>query len=182
MVNAAGTLTLTRSAAVALMLAALIGCASEDMSDIDAFMEEKRARPGGVIEPIPAFKAYEAFAYAATTMRSPFDRPVEVREVRQLNTRSAVRPDFNRSKEFLEQFTLDSLQMVGRLERDNQIWTLIKDPEGGIHRVQVDNFLGRDHGRIVDMGTTFVAVVEIVSDGTADGWVERPRTLELTAP
>ena len=182
MVNAAGNFTPIRSVAVALILATLAGCASEDMSDLDAFMEEKRARPGGVIEPIPAFKAYEAFAYAATTMRSPFDRPVEVREVRQLNTRSAVRPDLNRSKEFLEQFTLDSLQMVGRLERDNQIWTLIKDPEGGIHRVQVGNFLGRDHGRIVDMGTTFIAVVEIVSDGTADGWVERPRTLELTAP
>ena len=182
MVNAAGTFTPIRLATVALMVAALVGCGSEDMSDLDAFMEEKRARPGGVIEPIPAFKAYEAFAYAATTMRSPFDRPVEVREVRQLNTRSAVRPDVNRSKEFLEQFTLDSLQMVGRLERDNQIWTLIRDPEGGIHRVQVGNFLGRDHGRIVDMGTTFIAVVEIVSDGTADGWVERPRTLELTAP
>jgi len=182
MVKAAHTRLYARSIFISLLLGMMVGCASEDMSDLDAFMEEKRARPGGVIEPIPAFKAYEAFAYAATTMRSPFDRPVEVREVRQLNTRSAVRPDVNRSKEFLEQFTFDSLQMVGRLERDNQIWTLIRDPEGGIHRVQVGNFLGRDHGRIVDMGTTFVAVVEIVSDGTSDGWVERPRTIELTAP
>ncbi len=182
MVKALNTRQTVRWLFVALSVATLFGCASEDVSDLEAFMEEKRARPGGVIEPIPAFKAYEAFAYAATTMRSPFDRPVEVREVRQLNTRSAVRPDVSRSKEFLEQFTLDSLQMVGRLERDNQVWTLVRDPEGGIHRVRVGNYLGRDHGRIVDMGTTFVAVVEIVSDGTADGWVERPRTLELTAP
>jgi type IV pilus assembly protein PilP len=160
-------------------LLVLGGCAGDDMRDLDAFMAEKRARPGGVIEPIPTFKAYEAFAYAATTMRSPFDRPVEVRDLASMTAKTTVRPDDSRSKEYLEQFTLDSLQMVGQLERDGQNWTLIRDPEGGIHRVQLGNFLGRDHGRIVEMGETFVAVVEIVPDGTEDGWVERPRTIEL---
>jgi type IV pilus assembly protein PilP len=96
-----------------------------------------------------------------------------------MTAKTAVRPDDERTKEYLEQFTLDSLQMVGLLERDGQNWTLIRDPEGGIHRVQVGNYLGRDHGRIVDMDETFVAVVEIVPDGTEDGWVERPRTIEL---
>lgn len=165
---------------VALFLPVLLaGCAGDDMRDLDAFMAEKRARPGGVIEPIPTFKAYEAFAYAATTMRSPFDRPVEVRDLAAMTAKEAVRPDEDRAKEYLEQFTLDSLQMVGRLERDGQNWTLIRDPEGGIHRVQLGNYLGHDHGRIVDMGETYVAVVEIVPDGTEDGWVERPRTIEL---
>jgi len=46
--------------------------------------------------------------------------------------------------------------------------------------VQVGDFLGRDHGRVVEMGTGFIAVIEIVSDGTEDGWVERPRTIELS--
>ena len=53
-------------------------------------------------------------------------------------------------------------------------------PEGSIHRIQIGSFLGRDHGRVVEMGDAFVAVTEIVSDGTEDGWVERPRTIELT--
>lgn len=167
---------------VAATLLVLAGCVGGDMSNLDAYMAEKRARPGGVIEPIPTFKAYEAFAYAATSMRSPFDRPVEVRQVAEMNARSAVRPDDDRGKEFLEQFTLDSLQMVGRLERGDANWTLIEDPEGGIHRVQAGNYLGRDHGKIVDMGDTYIAVVEIVSDGTAEGWVERPRTIELSGP
>ena len=164
---------------MALAVVTLVGCGGQDMRALDAFMADKRARPGGVIEPIPTFKAYEAFAYAATTMRSPFARPVEVRDLAAMTARSSVRPDEERSKEYLEQFTLDSLQMVGRLERDGQFWTLVRDPEGGIHRVQMGNFLGRDHGRIVDMGETFLAVVEIVPDGTEDGWVERPRTIEL---
>ena len=157
----------------------LAACGGNDMADLDAFMAEKRARPGGVIEPIPTFTAYEAFAYSASQLRSPFDRPIQVRELAALTAQSAVRPDDTRSKEYLEQFTFDSLSMVGRLERGGQTWTLIKDPDGGIHRVTVGNYLGRDHGRIVEMGETFVAVLEIVPDGTQDGWVERPRTIEL---
>ena len=54
----------------------LTACAVKDFSDLDVFMASKRDRPGGVIAPIPTFKAYEAFSYSATTLRSPFDRPV----------------------------------------------------------------------------------------------------------
>jgi len=167
---------------IALLMTASIlwGCADNDMGDLDAFMAEKRARPGGVIEPIPTFTAYEAFAYAATGQRAPFDRPVEVRQITRMSARSTIMPDLDRPREFLEQFTLDSLQMVGRLERGGNYWSLMRDPQGGIHRVSPGNFLGRDHGRITDMGETFVAVIEIVTDGTAEGWVERPRVIELT--
>ena len=74
----------------------------------------------------------------------------------------------------------ETTYMVGTLERGQGNWTLITDPEGGVHRVEVGNFLGRHHGKIVEMTDTYVAVVEIVSDGTQDGWVERPRTIKLT--
>jgi len=158
----------------------LTACGGRDFSDLDNFMAEKRARPGGIIAPIPTFKAYEAFAYSATTLRSPFNRPIEVRDIAQLQAISAIKPDEARAKEFLEQFTFDSLRMVGTLEKGEANWTLIKDPEGGVHRVAAGNYLGRSHGKIVEMTETYVAVVEIVSDGTEDGWVERPRTIKLT--
>lgn len=160
--------------------ALLVGCAGGDFSDLDSYMQEKRSRPGGIIAPIPTFKAYEAFAYSATTLRSPFDRPIEVREIAQLQAIAAIKPDENRAKEFLEQFTLDSLRMVGTLERDSNHWTLIKDPDGGVHRVKPGNYLGRHDGKIVEMTDTLVSVVEIVSDGTPDGWVERPRSIKLS--
>ena len=167
-------------AVLAVVLGTTTGCANRDFSDLDAFMEEKRARPGGIIAPIPTFKAYEAFAYSATQLRSPFDRPIEVREITQLQAISSIQPDDDRPKEFLEQFTFDSLAMVGTLERGEQEWTLVRDPEGGIHRVSLGNYLGRNHGKIVEMTDSYVAVVEIVSDGTEGGWVERPRTIELS--
>ena len=172
---------LSRTFIMALSFGVLLtACADKDFSDLDAFMASKRDRPGGVIAPIPTFKAYEAFSYSVTTLRSPFDRPVEVREISQLQAISAIKPDEDRAKEFLEQYTFDSLRMVGTLERDGTNWTLISDPDGGVHRVTLGNFLGRHHGKIVEMTDSFVAVVEIVSDGTKDGWVERPRTIKLS--
>ncbi len=163
---------------IALSSLTLVRCSSDEFSDLDQFMAEKRARPGGVIAPIPPFKAYKAFSYSATTLRSPFDRPIEIREITQLQSISTVEPDPDRPREFLEQYTFDSLSMVGSLSRAGTDWTLIEDPEGGVHRVKVGNFLGRNHGKIVEMTQTYVAVIEIVSDGN-EGWVERPRTIKL---
>ena len=167
--------------AVALFAPTLLlaGCGG-DFSDLDAFMAQKKARPGGIIAPIPTFKAYEAFAYSATTLRSPFDRPLEVREIALLQAVKTVKPDETRVKEFLEQYTFDSLDMVGTLARDGTNWTLIRDPDGGVHRVTLGNFLGRNHGRIVEMTDNYLGVIEIVTDGTQDGWVERPRQLKLS--
>jgi type IV pilus assembly protein PilP len=158
----------------------LTACADNDFSDLDEYTAEKRARPGGIIEPIPTFKSYEAFAYSATTMRSPFDRPIEVREIAKLQAVASIKPDENRPKEFLEQFTFDSLRMVGTIVRGGSNWSLVRDPSGGVHRVKVGNFLGRSHGKVVDMTDTYVAVVEIVSDGTENGWVERPRSIKMS--
>ncbi|PLW69112.1 pilus assembly protein PilP [Pseudohalioglobus lutimaris] len=172
-----------RMTRISLLLAAslaIVACSAKDFTDLDAFMAEKLARPGGIIPPIPTFKAYEAFAYSATTLRSPFERPIEVRQIAQLQAVSAIKPDENRAKEFLEQFTFDSLSMVGTLERNGTNWTLIRDPQGGVHRVTAGNYLGRSHGKIVETAETYVAVVEIVSDGSEDGWVERPRTIKLS--
>jgi type IV pilus assembly protein PilP len=105
---------------------------------------------------------------------------MNARQLAALSAPTMVHPDENRTKDYLERFSLDTLAMVGTLQRDNFNWSLIKDPEGRIHRIQLGSFLGRDHGRVVEMGDAFVVVTEIVSDGTENGWVERPRIIELT--
>jgi len=166
-----------------LTLALLLGlgaCGGQDLSDLDAFMAEKLARPGGVIAPVPTFDAYEAFSYGAAALRSPFERPIGVRTLADMQAVSTVRPDLGRPREFLEQYPIENLAMVGSLSRSGADWALVRDSEGGVHRVRMGNFVGRDHGRIVEMADTYIAVLEIVSDGTEDGWVERPRTIRLS--
>ena len=163
---------------VSFVIVLLTGCGGKSYQDLDAFMAEKKARPGGDIKPIPAFKTHKAFSYGATSLRSPFDRPVEVTEITRLSMSSSVEPDENRTKEYLEQFSLDSLIMVGTLEQDNQLWALMQGRDGSVHRIKKGNYIGRNHGRIVDASETYVSIVEIVPNGV-DGWIERPRTLKL---
>jgi len=161
------------------MLAALGGCGGGDFDDLNAFMAQAKARPKGHIEPIPTFTPYKAFSYSATALRSPFDKPVAVKEITRLGSAAAVKPDLTRPKEFLERFNLESLSMVGTIEQLGQLWILVDDGEGGVHRVRKGNYIGRNHGRIVEATETYLSVIEIVSNG-GDGWVERPRTLKLS--
>jgi len=158
--------------------AALLGGCSGDFSDIDAFMAEVKARPVGAIEPIPTFKPYQSFTYGAQSLRAPFDVPLTAKEV-ALQTGKVVKPDLLRAKEFLERFNIEVLRMVGTLAQGGTLWTLIRDDEGGVHRVRVGNYLGKNHGKIVAATETEISVVEIVPNGVG-GWIERPRTIELT--
>lgn len=156
----------------------LVGCGSTNTSDLDQWMAEVKARPAGAIKPIPPFVAYKSFTYSAAGMRSPFDKPIQVKDIERMQLASSVKPNDNRAKEFLEQFGLDSLAMVGGITQGGVDWALIQDPEGKVHRVKKSNYLGRNHGRIVELGDGYLSLVEIVGNGS-DGWVERPRTIKL---
>jgi type IV pilus assembly protein PilP len=163
---------------VCLSLAVVLTGCNGSHDDIDEFMAEAKARPAGTIPPTPVFKAYKAFNYSATGLRSPFEKPVEVREIALLQPLTTVKPNENRAKEFLEQFNLDQLSMVGTLDMGGTLWALINDGQGGVHRVKVGNYMGRNHGKIVELGTDYMALVEIVPNGS-DGWIERPRKIAL---
>ena len=58
------------------------------------------------------------------------------------------------------------------------LWALLQDTEGSVHRVRMGNYVGKNHGRIVELTEGYVALIEIVSNGP-DEWVERPRKLQL---
>ena len=160
------------------VLITAIACAADDFQDLDNFMAEIKSRPVSRIKPMPTFKAYRSFTYNAASLHSPFDKPVEAVEIRSLPMVSDVRPDANRTKEYLEQFSLDSLSMVGTLEQNNLVWALVQDKYGAVHRVRPGNYIGRNHGHIIESTKDYIAVIEIVSNGV-NGWIERPRTIQL---
>lgn len=160
----------------ALML--LQACGSQSKDDLVAFMAEVKAKPGGRIEPIPTFNPYKPFDYSSTSMRGPFDEPVAgidfFANVKPVGT---VAPDPNRPKEFLEQFSIESLNMVGTLEQDGTLFALLDDGKGNVHYVKKGNYIGKNDGLIVVATDTYIQVSEIVPSGS--GWIERARTIEL---
>jgi len=163
------------------MLASAIALAAcgGDMDDLDAYINEVKARPGGRIEPLPEITPYEVFTYAADSdgLRSPFvpDAP----QIAPGAGDGGTRPDPDRSREFLEQFPLDTLRMVGTLQQGEVFYGLVQDSDGLIHRVVPGNYLGQNDGRIVAITESEIQLVEIISDGIG-GYLEREAAVGLS--
>ncbi len=162
-----------------LVLAALQlgGCGTGDFTDIDEFMADVRSRPKGAIEPMPKEVVYKPFAYTAANLRSPFQPPIRLEMARKESGRTGVKPDPNRVKQFLENFDIEVFDMVGTLQNHSGNFALVKGTDG-VHRVAVGDYLGRNHGRVVEITPDTIEVLEIVPDGE-DQWLERPKTLML---
>jgi type IV pilus assembly protein PilP len=167
-----------RYLALSMALLALNGCGvGNDFSDLDAYMNEVRLRPPGKIEPTPIFRSYPTFTYSAANLRSPFSRQVRVDLAGQKHGSRNVKPDPNRVKQYLEGFNIEQFEMVGTISNAGGSFALLRGA-GGVHRMKVGDYLGRNDGRIVSISATQVDVVEIVPDGEG-AWLERPRTIPL---
>lgn len=159
-------------------LVVLAGCNNDSgFEDLDAYMNEVRLRPPGKIEPTPTFKPNETFTYNASDLRSPFSRQVRVDQAERQKGSRNVQPDPNRVKQYLEGFNIEQFEMVGTIANASGSYALLRGA-GGVHRLKVGDYLGRNDGRIVAIGATQVDVVEIVPDGEG-AWLERPRTIPL---
>jgi len=171
-------MTPIRYIALSVLLLGLNGCGSSDeFSDLDAYMNEVRLRPAGRIEPTPTFRSFPTFTYSAANLRSPFSRQVRVDLAGQQRGSRNVKPDPNRVKQYLEGFNIEQFEMVGTISNASGSFALLRGA-GGVHRLKVGDYLGRNDGRIVAISATQVDVVEIVPDGEG-AWLERPRTIPL---
>jgi len=158
----------------------LVACSGPaDTSDLKGFVDDTLNKPRGRVEPIPVFKPYEFFSYSAAGLRSPFELPVIADTEINVQPGSNIRPDLERPKEHLEQYSLGTLSMVGTLARDDGVlWALIKDGDSSVVRVKEGNYMGQNHGRILSISEYRINLIEIVPNGIG-GWIERPRTLAL---
>jgi len=161
------------SALACVAYVALTACSSAD-DDLARFIEETKKEPGGRVEPLPEVKPYQTFAYSAAELRSPF-LPSGPGSGSGL---SNVRPDSKRNREFLEQFSLDTLKMVGTLKLSGRVYGLVRTKDGLVHRVAVGNYIGQSEGKITDITPSKINLVEIVPDGLG-GYMERPAGLAL---
>jgi type IV pilus assembly protein PilP len=165
---------------VELVLCALVitGCSSSsEQKDLTDFMDETKRRPQGQIDPLPSFKPYQSFTYSAMTLRSPFDHPAPANSDATKGGRS-VEPDLSREHEYLENFNIASLKMVGTLTKNGHLWSLIDDGQGKVTPVKVGNYMGKNYGKIISAEKSQIEVMEVVADGSS-GWVERPRIIKL---
>jgi len=161
----------------ALTLTMLAGCSSE-FDAMKAQMDAIRAKPRGHVDPPPEFTPMPTFTYAAHQLRSPFVPPATAEQM-AIPEGKKVAPDFSRPQEYLEKYSLESLRMRGTIQKPGGVlYGLVEDADGGVQRVKVGNYMGKNHGKITEIAQGQISLVEIVPDGR-DGWVERPRSLVM---
>ena len=149
----------------------LAGCTSAD-TDLQQFIQTTEQQPGGHVEPLPEIKPYETYVYGDENLRSPFVPS-------QASGFNSVRPDSKRPREFLEQFSLDTLRMVGTLRITGTMFGLVQTKDGIVHRVTVGNYMGQNDGRITDISASKIDLTEIVPDGLG-GYMKRPAAVGLS--
>jgi type IV pilus assembly protein PilP len=149
----------------------LTGCSGRD-GDLANFIDTTKKEPGGRVEPLPEIKPYDSYVYSSTNLRSPFV-PGGSR-----GAANGPRPEVQRNREFLEQFSLDAMKMVGTLKLDNQTYGLVQVADGRVQRVLVGNHMGQNDGRITDILANRISLIELVPDGLG-GYIERPAALAL---
>src|SRR5579863_7337578 len=149
----------------------LAGCSGRD-ADLSRFIEATKREPGGRVEPLPEIKPYEAYAYADQELRSPFVPGGSG------GANANLRPDSHRNREYLEQFSLDTLKMVGTLNLGANHFGLVQTKDGRVHRVVIGEHIGTNDGKITDITPSKIALVEIIPDGLG-GYIERPAALGL---
>ena len=165
---------------VALVLA-LAAC-SGDQADLRSYIAEVKTRQPDDIPALPRVNPPESFAYSAGGMRDPFtggpDAQMKEPEPVVPGTGDGPKPPVGHRREVLEGFELDSLKMVGTLEIEMQVYGLVTDPDGLVHRVQNENYVGRNYGRIVAISDDRIVVQELIPNG-AGGWMYRDVSLAL---
>jgi type IV pilus assembly protein PilP len=151
--------------------AALAACSSGD-DDLQTFINDTTKEPGGRVEPLPEVKPQQTFTYADMNLRSPF-MPTSPNA-----SNPNLRPDAHRNREFLEQFSLDTMKMVGSIKQNGELYGLVQTKDGLVHRVVVGNYIGQNDGKITAIAPSKIDVREIVPDGLG-GYIERPTAIGL---
>src|SRR5690554_3735497 len=141
--------------------------------NLDEWVANVRARPAPPLDPLPVMQQFETFEYAAQGMRDLFSVAFT-----NEGAGSGPRPDSNRRKQTLEQYPLDTLDMVGSLGAGNSLTALVMAPDKVTYQVGPGVYLGQNDGRVTSVQEDRIELVELVPDG-AGGWLERPASIAL---
>jgi len=162
---------------VAMLL--LAGCGDSDVQEVRTWMKQIDAQTQVRVPPLAEPKGFVPFAYAHKDDIDPFDPNKLLSELaKQAGTGgNGIKPDMERRKELLETYPLDTIKMVGTIEKKGVMHAVLQ-VDRAVHQVVVGQHLGENYGRITSISDNVVTLKEIVQDATGD-WVERQSRLEL---
>jgi type IV pilus assembly protein PilP len=175
---------LTRFAAIAAVLGLaqlLTACSQSSHEEIRQWMTEQRNLVAPKVEPIPEPKRFVPQQYESELALPPFSPEKLFSALRSESASGAgsalVRAELERRKEPLELIPLDTMSMVGLMDRGGRKVALVR-VDKMLYQVGVGQYLGQNFGRITQISEHEVVLREVVQDPAGD-WVERQATLQL---
>jgi type IV pilus assembly protein PilP len=166
--------------AAAIAGAALLGaCGGEEQSELRQELAAMTKDLRGKVDPLPQVKSFEPVPYKGESMIDPFvpGRIVVTQASAGGGGGGGVQPDLNRPKEPLESFPMESIQMVGTLSQNQDMYALVR-AGANLFRVKKGNYMGQNFGVIVGIDEGQINVKEVVQDSGGD-WVERSTSLQM---
>jgi type IV pilus assembly protein PilP len=163
---------------VLVCCAVLAACStSGDNEDLRQWMNNASKDLKGKVTPLPQVRPYEPVAYDAGDLVDPFQSSKVIPE--KTKSGGGVLPDFDRPREPLEAYPLESLKYVGVMtrEKEKESYAIIQ-VDNSLYQVRPGNYLGQNFGVITKVGEAEVALKELIQDAVGD-WVERVSSLRL---
>lgn len=160
----------------------LAGCAPSGEDELRVWIAEQRANTKPSVQPLTEPKKFIPEPYTQDGAVEPFNQikltQALKRDSNQVASNAAlIAPEMARRKEPLEAFPLDSIAMVGSLNKSGAPTALIK-VDNLIYQIKVGNYLGQNYGKVMRITESSIQLREIAQDATGD-WIERFATLDL---
>jgi type IV pilus assembly protein PilP len=170
-------MTMKKMIVPALVAMLLAGCGDSDVREVRTWMIETKAQTKPSVKPLPESKEFVPYAYNQAGAPDPFsaDKLAGPGSVAQQPT--AGQPDLNRPREALENYPLDTMRMVGMMQKGGASFALVQI-ERSVYRVRAGQRLGQNFGQVTRVTPAAVEIREMVQDAGGD-WVERISKLEL---
>lgn len=155
----------------------LAGCGDSDVREVRTWMDETKAQTRPMVKPLPAPKEFVPYAYHQQEAVDPFNPDKLAGPGGMPQEPSAQQPDLSRPREVLEHYPLDTMRMVGMMQKAGVGFALVQI-ERSVYRVRAGQRLGQNFGQVTRITPGAVEIREMVQDAGGD-WVERISKLEL---
>jgi len=165
--------------ALALLLASLAGCGDADQVEVTQWMSDVKRETRIVTQKIDEPKKFIPFSYGATEEIDPYNPGKLSVALAKLQAKSngALKPNLDRRREVLEDYPLDTVKMVGTLQKPGLSYALLQ-VDKAVYQIKVGNYVGQNFGKVTRVSETEVELKEIVQDASGE-WTERQAKLEL---
>jgi type IV pilus assembly protein PilP len=167
-----------RATVLGLLTLVLAGCGA-DLDELQGWMDQQKREVKPNVPPLAPPRKFDPQPYAGADGVDPFSsQKLAVALKREERATSALLAnEQKRRKEPLEAYPLDSISMVGSINKLGQPFALLR-VDNLLYQVKIGDYMGQNYGRVLSINETEMVLREVVQDAAGE-WIERNSTLQL---